>query len=60
MAIQETTPSAAAKKAAKSVMTELKGRRGIGDALEECDSDVIKELTKTLAEIIDKQMKPAQ
>lgn len=60
MATENATPSAAAKKAAKAVMTELKDRRGIRQAIDDCDSDVIKELTTTLAQIIDKQMGAAK
>lgn len=40
-------------------MTELKGRSGIRQALDSCDSDIIKELTQTLAEIIEKKMAKA-
>lgn len=51
-----TTVSPKAKRAAKEVLRNLNDRRGIRQALDECDAEVIKELTAELAAIIEKEM----
>ena len=46
------TMAAIAKKsqrAAKAILNDLEGRRGIRQALEECDAETIKEIKTTIA-----------
>ena len=44
--------------AAALVLTELKGRRGIGQAFDEIDDDIKQEIYETIAEIIKKAYRP--
>ena len=56
MPMPEPTVSPQAKLAAKEVLRNLNDRRGIRQALDECDAGIIKELTETIAAIIEKEM----
>lgn len=45
-----------ANKAAKEVLNDLRGRKGIGDELEGCDREIQEEIEETLTEIIERIM----
>ena len=53
------TMAAIAKKsqrAAKAILTDLEGRRGIRQAVDECDAETIKEIKTTIANLVYEEM----
>ena len=53
------TMAAIAKKsqrAAKAILTDLEDRRGIRQALEECDAETIEEIKTTIANLVYEEM----
>ena len=53
------TMAAIAKKsqrAAKAILTDLEGRLGIRQALEECDAETIEEIKTTIANLVYEEM----
>jgi hypothetical protein len=45
--------------ATQNILTELRGRSGIGNALDECDEEVMQEIRNSIAELIRKANREA-
>lgn len=45
--------------AAQNILLDLKDRRGIGNAIEECDEEIQQEIEDTIVELIEKANKEA-
>ena len=44
------------QRAAKAILTDLESRRGIRQALEECDAETIEEIKTTIANLVYEEM----